>query len=594
LTIEAFHDKLAPSSTEGKRPVLSLHYRIVGSQIVIFGRTYDHKEALKALGARFNFADKSWSLPHSESGAEKLNRLCARVGGGLIGEVSPASKGPALVDVEGVEPSLKSTSIREGDDGGGSAVLAVREAFPQLEGYSLRELMNGVQMAITQAYPSPVWVFGEISSLANRQSGVFFCLTEPKTAGSEVNSIEIKATLWRSQESNIIKRRSEAAYREVMQEGLRVRMLVQVSVFADRGQVSLNVIDIDPAFTKGALALAREQLLKELRARGLDQANKQRYLGDFPLRVGLITAEGSRAYSDFTDQLIQGGYCGEILFFAAQMQGERTAVEVIEGLSALHRSGCDVIVVTRGGGSAGDLRWFDGRDVAMAVAECPIPVIAAIGHHDDVCVVEQICFQREKTPTAAAESILAILRRTKDRIKDMIAEVDHRVMLRVEHEAERGARFQQMLALNSLQGIQRRWQQLQRLREAVGQALESSVRQLDRRCFALSASIDRAMTERLRRQVIAIAEMSYQLQTRALERIHSALARTGDLERRMIGADPKPWLAKGWTQLMVGSRRIQRVADVKSGELVCARVVDGLIHARVEQIERREENGKGH
>ena len=66
----------------------------------------------------------------------------------------------------------------------------------------------------------------------------------------------------------------------------------------------------------------------------------------------------------------------------------------------------DLIVITRGGGSAADLRWFDSPEIAYAIAACPIPVIAAIGHHDDFCVTEEICFERRKTPTAAADFVV--------------------------------------------------------------------------------------------------------------------------------------------------------------------------------------------
>src|SRR5690606_37392279 len=124
----------------------------------------------------------------------------------------------------------------------------------------------------------------------------------------------------------------------ILQDGLKVRMLCDVSLYRDRGHITLNVLDIDPADTKGSLALAREQLLKELRAKGLDQANKRLNLTDFPLTLGLISADDSRAKSDFLDQLFTYGYPGRVIFFPAQMKGERLLTEVVAGLKALLRN----------------------------------------------------------------------------------------------------------------------------------------------------------------------------------------------------------------------------------------------------------------
>src|SRR5690606_25259143 len=124
-----------------------------------------------------------------------------------------------------------------------------------------------------------------------------------------------------------------------------------VSFYRDRGQISLTVEDIDPSFTKGALALAREQLMKALRQKGLDRKNGSLPFPPFPFRVGLVSAKGSRAYSDFTHQLTSGGFPGAIIFESSPMQGEAVPAGITNALAKLVARGVDVIVVTRGGGS---------------------------------------------------------------------------------------------------------------------------------------------------------------------------------------------------------------------------------------------------
>lgn len=364
---------------------MSIHFTVRENVIIIFGDTYRQKDAIKALGGKFDAVFKNWQVPFSDETLARVQALAQT----------------------GRHTTVDSTAVESGS-------IATEKNSQAAAGMPVRDLVHAVNQAITTGFPGPVWIIGEIENLTVHQKGVFLNLAEPKSSGS----ISVKATIWPSALEFMAKMHGEDTVRQVVQDGIQVRCLCKVGFYKDRAQLSLTIENIDPAFTHGALALAREKLLKELRAKGLDRKNKMLQMPAVPLRTGLISAPGSRAESDFLHQLESAGYPGTVLFAPAATQGDQVTTAVPRAFELLVAAGCDLIVITRGGGSAADLRWFDSPEVAYAVASCPVPVIAAIGHHDDTCIAEEISHSREKTPTAAAQHIINRIADARQRVQN--------------------------------------------------------------------------------------------------------------------------------------------------------------------------------
>ena len=367
---------------------MAIYYRRVDNFIIISGKTYPYKDLIKSLGGRFLGQDKVWSVPASDNSLAELKSLCKSVGGGPLKVKSPQFiKSPsASSDPAPPEPSAQAQNL-------------------SFAGLSISELVQSIHIELQKSFPRSIWIYGEIQSMSLRKNAAFLQIADFKDEGSRSNTVTLNATIW-SSALHAIAQKIEGPIEDFLQEGIKVRIHAQVTLFKDRGSISLNVLDIDPNFTKGALALARELLLKKLRGAGLDRLNKRLPPPLFALRIGLISANGSRAKSDFIHQLASHHFPGTIFFVAAQMQGEQTVQSVCRGMDRLAELRCDYIVITRGGGSQADLRWFDDEAIATKIAHCQTPVIAAIGHHEDVCIAEEVAHQREKTPTAAADFLL--------------------------------------------------------------------------------------------------------------------------------------------------------------------------------------------
>ena len=267
-----------------------------------------------------------------------------------------------------------------------------------MDGMKIAELMERLDQTIRNNFYSPIWIIAEIQSINFREKAIYIDLADFDEKRNKSHTLTVRAMIWMNNYQSLIRKHGKKAVEEVLVENIQGRFLAQVSFYKGNATVSLQLLDLDTKFTKGLLALEREKLLKELSEKGLDVKNKSLKMPSFPLRVGLITAEGSRAMSDFLDQLHSYKFPGEVIFYPAHMQGESTLKEVAEGLRKLSQMNLDAIVLTRGGGSAADLRWFDSPEIAYALAEAKMPVISAIGHHDDVCVAELISYHREKLP----------------------------------------------------------------------------------------------------------------------------------------------------------------------------------------------------
>ncbi len=365
-----------------------IQFQIIKDHILIAGDTFPVKDQIKAIGGRFDWQEKYWKLPHTEENLKKVKELCSE--GSTPTPETEIETDSAAPNKENQTPS--------------STVLSQRPAGRDT--YTISQISSLVTKAVERALPNYIWVTGEVQNLSRktgpRGTAVYLSLAEPKEDSTRGGSYSLQAAVWADRHTSIQKKHGADTTAAVFQEGLQVRIRCKVTIYKDRGSISLQVSDIDPAFTQGALALARQKTIAELRRLKLDRKQKQQTFDLWADSIGLITAEKSRAYGDFVDQYESGGGIHKVYFWSASSQGEATRHSVIAGIQTLSDKGAKAIVITRGGGSAADLRWFDDLELCKAICNADVPIFAAFGHHDDVCVAEEVCFQRMKTPTAAA------------------------------------------------------------------------------------------------------------------------------------------------------------------------------------------------
>lgn len=170
---------------------------------------------------------------------------------------------------------------------------------------------------------------------------------------------------------------------------------------------SVNVQSMQPV-GEGSLRKAAALLEAKLRAEGLFELERKRPLPFPPASLGLITSGESAAYADFI-KILNARWGGiEVHLADVQVQGEVAPVQIVKAIEYFnsHAQPPEVLVITRGGGSAEDLAAFNTESVTRAVAASRIPTIVAIGHEVDLSLAELAADQRASTPSNAAELLV--------------------------------------------------------------------------------------------------------------------------------------------------------------------------------------------
>ena len=530
------------------------------------GNTYPHRITIKSFGGYFLSSRKIWRLPYSEENHQRIQELCEQYGGGAFDEPVKAP-----LDEQTKKQLTQNTQLIDQN--------------PKNLALSISELVQRVHQGLKKQFPSPLWVIGESQNISIKNQCVYFVLAEKNPTGiSRQGTTTINAVIWSTTYQKLLKRYSKHILESILIDGLKLCVCGEVSLYQARGTLTLLIEDLDPNYTKGSLALAREQLLRKIRHEGLDKKNKQHRLPPFPFKIGLISADNSRAKNDFCHQLLTLGFFGEILFAPASMQGEHIFQEVQQAFEKLIAEQCDIIVLTRGGGSLADLRWFDTYELARIIAQCPIPVISAIGHHDDVSIAEEVSHQRFKTPTAAADFLLAIFQQTKDSIQKITFELSQILQNKQQVWSEQ----QQQLSLNlnhkATSIITFKQHKLVKKKLKIQEIIKDCLSYLYNKRMQDVSVLEKLCLQKLHTQRTKQKKHAHRLDLESNKKLYSFNLIAERLSQKIKSKDPRPWMKKGWTQFFKENKKIASIHDVSTKDQVTASLLDGNLVLQVSKI----------
>lgn len=289
------------------------------------------------------------------------------------------------------------------------------------EKISLTELQGLIRDKIYENLPGAFWVTAEIAEMKIHGAGhCYLELTETDKPGGRVVA-RVRATIWASKfiSLNTFFTTSTGI---PLRQGISVLFKATVEYHELYG-LSLNITDIDPAYTAGDMALRREAIIRRLTAEGIMEMNRELELPPYPRHIAVVSSSKAAGYQDFINHLTGNsyGYIFKPELFETVMQGELTESSVIEALNMISEEAgrFDAAVIIRGGGSAIDLSWFDNYSIAYHVTQFPLPVLTGIGHEKDVSVTDMAAWKSLKTPTAVADFLVEQTLECENRIIEM-------------------------------------------------------------------------------------------------------------------------------------------------------------------------------
>lgn len=283
----------------------------------------------------------------------------------------------------------------------------------------LSELTKRVEEVIRLSFEDTYWIIAEVSGhkFYPNNDRHYFELVE-KEEGKTDPIAKVRGVSWHEGSQHI--KVFESATGQLFTNGLEVLVKVKLEFHSAHG-FQLVLKDIDQSFTLGNLEKQRRDTLQRLLDENPDaikKINDQYYTKNKSIKlssviqnIALIGSPNSEGYVDFTHTLSsnQFQYKFSIDIYQSSVQGAGAEKELVNKLIAIFESGkkFDCIVIIRGGGAKTDFLVFDTYNLARAVARFPIPIITGIGHHKDVSIVDLMVHTTTKTPTKAAEFIVA-------------------------------------------------------------------------------------------------------------------------------------------------------------------------------------------
>ena len=261
---------------------------------------------------------------------------------------------------------------------------------PTIPRYSVAELNGAVASLLERGFAPRFLLDATVSRPQLKKGHLWMTLVDGQAS--------ITAVVWASQLARLS---------FVPADGDGVVVVGKLNFWSSRASLCVQALEIRPSLS--SVLRQFEQVRDQLAREGLLDPARKRSLPPFPQRIALLTSCPSSALADMLRTAAERWPATRLLVVPIPVQGpvhRQIAEALIRVGSQAEAMGIEAVVLARGGGSREDLAVFDHQELALCLANCPVPVVSGIGHEDDTTIADLVADLRAATPTAALVALL--------------------------------------------------------------------------------------------------------------------------------------------------------------------------------------------
>ena len=449
--------------------------------------------------------------------------------------------------------------------------MARMQITPQRDIFSVSRLVREARTALEGSFPL-LWLEGEISNFSRPSSGhIYFSLKD--------EAAQIRCAMFRGKNMHL---------RFKPKSGMHVLVRARVTLYEARGDFQLVVEQMEEAGL-GALQRNFEELKARLDKEGLFDSDHKKPLPTLPKKVGIITSPTGAAVRDIVSVLKRRYAAIPLLIYPVAVQGEGAGKEIAQAIElANQRQECDLLLVTRGGGSLEDLWAFNEEVVARAIHASEIPIVSGVGHEIDFTIADFVADRRAPTPSAAAELISP----DRDELQHFLTRQQNRLVNRMRETLKQSR--QQSAWLTKRLTQQHPGKQLQTKAQRVDeleQRLTQGMARLRHRDNSTLKHLNEVLKHhsplnRLTQLKTRFNHLQQRMERTMQHSLDNKQSQTIAISRALNNISPLGTLERGYAIVnkLPEETPIRDATDVTIGEKIQARLASGSLRCTVDEI----------
>lgn len=380
-----------------------------------------------------------------------------------------------------------------------------------------------------------------------------------------------------------------------LQKGIKILFLGKAT-FHEKYGFRLSILQIDPSFTIGEMALKKKEVIERLSCEGLIDKNRALPIPLVIQKIAIISSESAAGYEDFLKILNENRYGFKFYtrLFDAFVQGEFAVSSLIDALRrcVFEIKNFDVVVIIRGGGSTVDLQCFDDYELAKTIAIMPIPVLTGIGHTRDETVADYVACRSFKTPSELAKFMIDKALDYESRVEHLRKMIFHRVESIIKLEEARTQNIKDKL-INSVQSsVKRLHIKIDLSLNDLHKKTDIRLKTEDIRLNNLRSKTELRVSEHLTNGKFRLRSCRENLRVKLQNSLMIKNMQISSLTEKLHLLSPENILKRGYSITYLNGKVLKNSKDVAVGQSILIQLYKGKITGKVILKEDESEGAK--